>query len=213
MAGALHLIQRLLKIESWARYYWPGNCISITRPQTGPGKRCSTPRLRCRPNIGLLWGTWLDGHIAARRSYSFHSSSSSRLTTSLWISSKADGKRPTPHTPKAPRHGPRPRLHLMDMRQIAAVLFQESTLRPGRIMPPGLPRPIFKPVASTRVLFYEDELCQAVAQNKLRWGFPLYFCLSYVYAFWSFIICRWGRIMSKEQVGYKCIKEASGFFV
>ncbi|CAL9146731.1 unnamed protein product [Musa hybrid cultivar] len=83
--------------------------------------------------------------------------------------SKADGKRPTPHTPKAPRHGgPRPRLHLLDMRQIAAVLFQESTLRPGRIMPPGLPRPIFKPVASTRVLFYEDELCQAVAQNKLR---------------------------------------------
>ncbi|RWW19670.1 hypothetical protein GW17_00016252 [Ensete ventricosum] len=82
---------------------------------------------------------------------------------------KADGKRSTPHTPKAPRHGPRPRLHLMDMRQIAAVLFQESSaLRPGRIMPPGLPRPIFKPVASTRVLFYEDELCQAVAQNKLR---------------------------------------------
>ncbi|RRT75310.1 hypothetical protein B296_00024963 [Ensete ventricosum] len=83
--------------------------------------------------------------------------------------SKADGKRSTPHTPKAPRHGPRPRLHLMDMRQIAAVLFQESSaLRPGRIMPPGLPRPILKPVASTRVLFYEDELCQAVAQNKLR---------------------------------------------
>ncbi|XP_072954081.1 F-box protein At4g35930 [Typha angustifolia] len=74
----------------------------------------------------------------------------------------------SPHTPKAPRHAPRPsRLHLMDMKQIAAVLFQESSLPSRRMKPPGLPRPVFKAVASTRALFYEDELCQAVAQNKL----------------------------------------------
>ncbi|XP_020094608.1 F-box protein At4g35930 isoform X1 [Ananas comosus] len=83
--------------------------------------------------------------------------------------SKRNGKGawgPSPCTPKAPRHGPRPpRVHLMDYKQIAAVLFQESS---RRMMPPGLPRPVFKAVApNRRVLFYEDELCQAVAQNKL----------------------------------------------
>lgn len=73
----------------------------------------------------------------------------------------------SPHTPKAPRHAPRPsRLHTMDMKQISAVLFQESSLQRRRI-PPGLPRPAWKSVASTRVLLYEDELCQAVAHNKL----------------------------------------------
>uniref|UniRef100_A0A1D1ZK14 F-box protein At4g35930 n=1 Tax=Anthurium amnicola TaxID=1678845 RepID=A0A1D1ZK14_9ARAE len=75
----------------------------------------------------------------------------------------------SPQTPKAPRQGPRPpRLHLMDMSQIAAVLFQESALPSRLLVPPGLPRPVCKSVASNRVLFYEDELCQAVAQNKLH---------------------------------------------
>ncbi|MQL70677.1 hypothetical protein Taro_002997, partial [Colocasia esculenta] len=74
-----------------------------------------------------------------------------------------------PQTPNAPRHGPPPpRLHLMDMSQIAAVLFQESALPSRLLVPPGLPRPVCKSVASNRVLFYEDELCQAVAQNKLH---------------------------------------------
>ncbi|KAG6496246.1 F-box protein At4g35930-like [Zingiber officinale] len=73
----------------------------------------------------------------------------------------------SPHTPKAPRHGPRPsHLHTMDMKQISAVLFHESSLHPRR-KPPGLPRPAWKSVAPTRVLLYEDELCQAVAHNKL----------------------------------------------
>ncbi|KAK9062052.1 hypothetical protein SSX86_019236 [Deinandra increscens subsp. villosa] len=78
-----------------------------------------------------------------------------------------------PNTPKAPRHGPRPpsRLQLTDMRQIAAVLFQESAFAPPRYIVPSLvPKPICKPFTSNRVLFYDEELelCQAVAQNKLR---------------------------------------------
>jgi hypothetical protein len=34
-------------------------------------------------------------------------------------------------------------------------------------MPPGLRRPVSKAAASTVVLQYEEELCEAVAQNKL----------------------------------------------
>lgn len=79
----------------------------------------------------------------------------------IWISS--------PRTPKAPKQGPRPtHLYKLDMKQIAAVLFRETTFPSKCIVPPGLPRPVLKPVASNRVLFCEDELCQAVAQNKLH---------------------------------------------
>lgn len=87
--------------------------------------------------------------------------------------SKGDGKGiwlPSPHTPKAPRQGPRPpsRLKASEVRQVAAVLFQESAL-PARCMVPSvLAKPLCKSLASNRVLFYEEELCQAVAQNKLR---------------------------------------------
>ncbi|KAJ4842435.1 hypothetical protein Tsubulata_027302 [Turnera subulata] len=85
---------------------------------------------------------------------------------------KGDGKgvfMPSPHTPKAPRQGPRPpRIKITEMKQIAAVLFQDSAF-PSRCMVPSvLSRPLCKSLASNRVLFYEDELCQAVAQNKLR---------------------------------------------
>eukprot|EP00268_Persea_americana_P021843 TRINITY_DN21735_c0_g1_i2.p1 TRINITY_DN21735_c0_g1~~TRINITY_DN21735_c0_g1_i2.p1 ORF type:complete len:278 (-),score=55.96 TRINITY_DN21735_c0_g1_i2:309-1142(-) len=75
----------------------------------------------------------------------------------------------TPHTPKAPKHGPRPpsRLKGSEVRQVAAVLFQERTFSSRWMMPPGLPRPPCKSLGSSRVLFYEEELCQAVAQNKL----------------------------------------------
>ncbi|KAK6924524.1 hypothetical protein RJ641_010724 [Dillenia turbinata] len=76
----------------------------------------------------------------------------------------------SPHTPKAPKHAPRPpsRIKFTEMRQVAAVLFQESTL-PRCMVPSALSRPMCKSVvASNRALFYEDELCQAVAQNKLR---------------------------------------------
>ncbi|KAI4327768.1 hypothetical protein L6164_020192 [Bauhinia variegata] len=86
---------------------------------------------------------------------------------------KGDGKGlriPSPHTPKAPRHGPRTpsRLKFSEMRQVTAVLFQESALPPRCMVPSVLPKPLCKSLASNRVLFYEDELCQAVAQNKLR---------------------------------------------
>ncbi|CAK9156974.1 unnamed protein product [Ilex paraguariensis] len=95
------------------------------------------------------------------------------LPTERWpFVSKGDGKglwEQSPHTPKAPRHGPRPpsRVKYADMRQIAAVLFQESTFPPRCMVPSVLPKPLCKSLASNRVLFYEDELCQAVAQNKL----------------------------------------------
>ncbi|MBA0734907.1 hypothetical protein Gogos_018796, partial [Gossypium gossypioides] len=76
----------------------------------------------------------------------------------------------SPHTPKAPRHGPRPpsRVKVTELRQIAAVLFQDSSFPSRCMVPSALPKPLCKSLASNRVLFYEDELCQAVAQNKLR---------------------------------------------
>ncbi|CAH8325419.1 unnamed protein product [Eruca vesicaria subsp. sativa] len=80
----------------------------------------------------------------------------------------------SPHTPKAPRHGPRPpfRTKVAEMKQITAVLFQDQTAFPSRcVVPSVLQRPsLFKPLAPKhpRVLFYEDELCQAVAQNNLQ---------------------------------------------
>ncbi|XP_076929977.1 F-box protein At4g35930-like [Bidens hawaiensis] len=98
------------------------------------------------------------------------------LPTERWpFVSKGDGRNKDlklPSTPKAPRHGPRPpsRLKLTEMRQFAAVLFQESAFPPRYIVPSIVPKPIRKPFASNRVLFYDEELelCQAVAQNKLR---------------------------------------------
>lgn len=91
-----------------------------------------------------------------------------------YFCSKGDGKgiwMRSPHTPKAPRHGPRPpsRLKFSEMRQVAAVLFPESAFPSRCMVPSALPKPLCKSLASNRVLFYEDELCQAVAQNKLRW--------------------------------------------
>ncbi|CAN1816193.1 F-box protein At4g35930 [Linum perenne] len=97
------------------------------------------------------------------------------LTTEHWpFVGKGDGKGAllrSPHTPKAPRHGPRPpsRLKITEMKQIAAVLFQDAATFPPRcVVPSALSKPMCKSLASNRVLFYEDELCQAVAQNKLR---------------------------------------------
>ncbi|KAF5765884.1 putative F-box domain-containing protein [Helianthus annuus] len=97
------------------------------------------------------------------------------LPTQHWpFVSKEDEKKKAltlPRTPKAPRHGARPpsRYKLIEMRQVAAVLFQESSFSPKYIVPSVLPKPICKAIPSNRVLFDEElELCQAVAQNKLR---------------------------------------------
>ncbi|CAN1122371.1 F-box protein At4g35930 [Linum perenne] len=103
-----------------------------------------------------------------------------RTTTPLPIDNcpivgKGDGNnifRPSPHTPKAPRHGPRPppKLKIADIKQTAAVLFQDSafpTPAPRCVVVSALSKPLCKSLASNRVLFYEDELCHAVAQNKL----------------------------------------------
>ncbi|KAK3157646.1 hypothetical protein QOZ80_2AG0125530 [Eleusine coracana subsp. coracana] len=90
-----------------------------------------------------------------------------------WPFIKIDGndvRVSTPRTPKAPKHGSRlARLKLLDVKQISTVLFPESlpSKRLRRSVPPGLPRPLSKAAASTRVLRYEEELCEAVAQNKL----------------------------------------------
>lgn len=104
----------------------------------------------------------------------------------------------SPHTPKAPRHGPRPpsRIKITEMRQIAAVLFQDSAFSSRCMVPSVLSKPLCKSLASNRVLFYEDELCQAVAQNKLRWSCWSHFmatfslpCLSpYVYSLFPGLI-------------------------
>ncbi|XP_020592189.1 F-box protein At4g35930-like [Phalaenopsis equestris] len=95
------------------------------------------------------------------------------LPTESWPFTRGVGKGiriSSPLTPKAPRQPPRPpRLHLLDIKQVAAVLFQDSTLPSSCMLLPNFPKPkLLKPLASNRVLFYEDELCKAVAQNKLR---------------------------------------------
>ncbi|KAJ6353338.1 hypothetical protein OIU76_002371 [Salix suchowensis] len=118
-------------------------------------------------------------HVSQRVRKSYRSRQEMLLTmtprpTEHWpFMSKGSGKgifMSTPHTPKAPRHGPRPpsRIKITEMKSIAAVLFQDSTLSSRCMVPSTLPKPLCKSVASNRVLFYEDELCQAVAQNKLR---------------------------------------------
>ncbi|RAL46501.1 unnamed protein product [Cuscuta campestris] len=95
------------------------------------------------------------------------------LPTDHWpFLSKENGKDmlpPSPHTPKAPRQGPRPpsRFKKTEIRQVAAVLFQESTFPSRCLVPSVMSKPSCKSLGSNRVLFYEDELCQAVAQNKL----------------------------------------------
>ncbi|KAE8797352.1 F-box protein [Hordeum vulgare] len=97
------------------------------------------------------------------------------LRSEHWPFMRIDGKDvrvATPRTPKAPKHGPRPsRFKLLDVKPITAVLFPDSLpskkLRLRRLMPPGLPRPVPKAAASPRVLLYEEELCEAVVQNKL----------------------------------------------
>ncbi|XP_049384029.1 F-box protein At4g35930-like [Solanum stenotomum] len=86
---------------------------------------------------------------------------------------KGDGKGAwvhSPVTPQAPKHGPKPpsRLKFIEMEQIAAVLFQETAFPSRHLVPSVIPKPLCKPLGSNRVLFYEDELCQAVSQNKLR---------------------------------------------
>ncbi|PIA55430.1 hypothetical protein AQUCO_00700015v1 [Aquilegia coerulea] len=76
----------------------------------------------------------------------------------------------SPHTPKAPKQGPRPPARFkgnIEVRQITAALFQESVIT-SSLIPPGLPKSVCKSFASNRALFCEEELCQAVAQNKLR---------------------------------------------
>ncbi|KAH0465853.1 hypothetical protein IEQ34_005956 [Dendrobium chrysotoxum] len=95
------------------------------------------------------------------------------LPTERWPFTRGQGKGiriSSPLTPKAPRQAPRPpRLHLLDIKQVAAVLFQDSTLPSNCMLLPNMPKStLLKPLASNRVLFYEDELCKAVAKNKLR---------------------------------------------
>ncbi|KAH7841295.1 hypothetical protein Vadar_028029 [Vaccinium darrowii] len=80
---------------------------------------------------------------------------SSSYCLMLFNCSKKEGKGiriPSPHTPKAPRHGPRPpnRVKCTEMRQIAAVLFQESTFPSRNMVPSVLPKPLCKSLVSNR---------------------------------------------------------------
>ncbi|XP_004509386.1 F-box protein At4g35930 isoform X2 [Cicer arietinum] len=89
-----------------------------------------------------------------------------------WPFMWGDGKGvriPSPHTPKAPRHGPRPpsRLKVSEMRQVTAVLFKETAFPSRCLVPSVIQKPQCKSLASNRVLFCEEDLCKAVAQNKL----------------------------------------------
>lgn len=75
-----------------------------------------------------------------------------------------------PPTPKAPRPAQKPlqaRISFAEMQQLAGPLFHGSANRLRRVKPPSLSRAAFRAVASHRVLFYEEELCQAVAQNSI----------------------------------------------
>lgn len=96
---------------------------------------------------------------------------------------------PIPRTPRAPRHGPRPPSCLKgsEMRQVAAILFPESAFPSHCMVPSVLPEPLCKSLASNRVLFYEDELCQAVAQKKLLW------CELFLPHRVMFLCCVWNR--------------------
>ncbi|KAJ1413036.1 F-box-like domain superfamily [Sesbania bispinosa] len=86
---------------------------------------------------------------------------------------KGDGKGgriPSPHTPKAPRHGPRPpsRLKVSEMRQVAAVLFQESAFSARCLVPSVIPKPLCKSLASNRVFSSMKMNC---ARQLLRINF------------------------------------------
>lgn len=97
--------------------------------------------------------------------------------------SKGDGKGiflRSPKTPPAPRHGPRPpRIKFSEGPQTGSVLFPEPSFSARCMGPSALRKTRFKTIASNRVLFSEDELCHAVAQNTLRW-LPLVIFSSHV---------------------------------
>ncbi|CAN4078696.1 unnamed protein product [Withania somnifera] len=89
------------------------------------------------------------------------------------IASKGHGKGAwvhSPRTPLAPMLGPSPpfRFKCVGMEPIAGgVLFLESAFPKSRLVPSVIRKPLCNSLGSNRVLFYEDELCQAVSQNKL----------------------------------------------
>lgn len=153
------------------RLYLQGSITLIIQLQIALDRRC-WERWRPTPlKSGLSKGWYLKTNSFIALSSTI-SSALHYITFLNGLCSKGDGKGTwirSPHTPKAPRHGPRPpsRLKVSEMRQVAAVLFQESNFPSRCMVPSSLPKPLCKSLASNRVLFYEEELCQAVAQNKL----------------------------------------------
>eukprot|EP00249_Psilotum_nudum_P001677 c14308_g1_i2 orf=309-785(-) len=80
---------------------------------------------------------------------------------------ESQGPRAHPATPKAPRHLPKAgqtRLSIPEMRQIAATLFQGSSPQRLCTKPSNFHLSVCRGLQSHRVLFYEEELCQAVAK-------------------------------------------------
>jgi len=164
----LHFNDVLIVYSVWdfcGRSLWLDSFTSTTPLQIGHARKCWGQWRHCQQSTGHLSG-WYTRNSLYLKCWDM----CPILDSYMFNCSRGEGKglrMQSPHTPKAPRHGPRPpsRLKYTEMRQVAAALFQEASL-PSRCMVPSV---LSKPLCKNRVLFYEDELCQAVAQNKLLW--------------------------------------------
>ena len=75
---------------------------------------------------------------------------------------------PSPKAPKPAQKLLQARISLAEMKQLAIPLFHGSVDRVRRMKPPNLiSHNAFRAATSHRVLFYEEELCKAVAQNSI----------------------------------------------
>lgn len=75
-----------------------------------------------------------------------------------------------PTTPRAPRQAQKPlkaRVPLVELQKLAGPLFHGHESNSLRVKLLSLPRPANRAATSHRVLFYEEQLCQAVAQNSI----------------------------------------------
>ncbi|CAN1757788.1 F-box protein At4g35930 [Linum perenne] len=182
-AGKLEIEDKIAALEKSPLILTPAN---LFKPKTLV-RTPKTPQDECGESESRLESLPMELLVVIARQFHFDYTTPDRsrqemlrTTTPLPIDNcpivgKGDGNnifRPSPHTPKAPRHGPRPppKLKIADIKQTAAVLFQDSafpTPAPRCVVVSALSKPLCKSLASNRVLFYEDELCHAVAQNKL----------------------------------------------
>lgn len=80
-----------------------------------------------------------------------------------------DDSLPPPNTPCAPKYCSRlPSIAPSDLQEITTVLFKDSEFSLKCLASSELQEPLGKTMISNRALIYEEELCEAVAQNKLH---------------------------------------------